>query len=320
MLLLAGAMTASRPLRAQQKAMPVIGFLHSLSVDRSTHVIAAFQEGLNRAGYIEGQNVAIEYRWADGTYDRLPALAGDLVSRNVDVIVTGGGGSAALAAKNATSTVPIVFSVVADPITSGLVGSLARPGGNVTGISGMGLDLMPKRLELVSELVPHVEEIALLVNPDLPTMDRIVSDLQEAANTKGKQLHVLKASTEGEIDAAFLSLTDLHAGALVIGSDAFFYNRRNQLAPLALRHAIPAIYEERESVAAGGLMSYGTSLPGLYRQAAAYVGRILKGVKPVDLPVQQPTTFELVINLKTAAALGLTIPQTVLLRADEVIE
>jgi len=303
----------------QPKATPVIGFLHTLSADRSTPLIAAFHDGLKGAGYIDGQNVSIEYRWADGNYDRLAALAADLVSRNVDVIVTGGGTPAALAAKNATSTIPIVFSV-ADAITSGLVTSLARPGGNLTGISAMGLDLMPKRLELISELVPHVKVIALLVNPNLPTMDRIVGDLQKAVNTKGKQLHVLKASTEGEIDAAFSSFADVQAGALVIGSDPFFYDRRDQLAALALRHTIPAVYELREPVAAGGLLSYGTSLPGLYRQSADYVGRILKGAKPADLPVQQPTTFELVINLKTAKALGLTIPQNVLLLADEVIE
>jgi putative tryptophan/tyrosine transport system substrate-binding protein len=320
MTVLAGAAAYPRLAGAQQKAMPVIGFLHSLSADRSTPLIGAFQEGLSRAAYIDGQNITIEYRWAEGHYDRLPALAAELVSRNVDVIVTGGGGPSALAAKNATSTIPIVFSIVADPITSGLVASLARPGGNVTGISGMGLDLMPKRLELISELVPRVKVIGLLVNPNLPTMNRIVSDSETAADRKGKVLHVLKVSTEDELDAAFSSLVQLEAGALVVGSDAFFHDRRDRIAALALRHAIPTIYELRESVAAGGLISYGTSLPGLYRQSADYVGRILKGAKPVDLPVQQPVTFELVINLKTAKAIGLTIPQSTLLLADEVIE
>ena len=319
-IFLAGGLT-TRPLaaQAQQKAMPVIGFLSSLSPGPSAPFTAAFLQGLGETGYVDGKNVAIEYRWAEENYDRLPALAADLVGRRVDVIVTVGGGVVALAAKNATSTIPIVFSG-GDPVALGLVASFARPGGNLTGFSILTGELSPKRLALLSELVPQAKVIALLVNPNSPTAERITGDVQEAARAKGVQLSVIKASTEGEIAAAFAALVQLQAGALVVGNDPFFNNRREQLVALASRHAVPAIYEWREFAAAGGLISYGTSLTSVYRQHGGYTGKILKGSKPADLPVQQPTTFELVINLKTAAALGLTVPQSLIARADEVIE
>jgi putative ABC transport system substrate-binding protein len=304
---------------AQQKAMPVIGFLSSLSPGPSAPFTAAFLEGLSETGYVDGKNVAIEYRWAEENYDRLPALAADLVGHKVDVIVTVGGGVVALAAKNATSTIPIVFSG-GDPVALGLVASFARPGGNLTGFSILTGELSPKRLALLSELVPQAKVIALLVNPNSPIAKRIIGDVQEAARTKGVQLSVLNASTEGEIAAAFAALVQLQAGALVVGNDPFFNNRREHLVALASRHAVPAIYEWREFAVAGGLISYGTSLTSIYRQHGGYTGKILKGAKPADLPVQQPTTFELVVNLKTAAALGLTVPQSLLARADEVIE
>jgi putative ABC transport system substrate-binding protein len=304
-LLLGGAMTAARAPRAQQKAMPVIGYLHYGSPGSFAPFLAAFRQGLSETGYVEGQNVAIEYRWAEGSYDRLPALAADLVGRKVDVIAAFGPPSAR-AAKSATSTIPIVFSV-GDPIEQGLVASLARPGGNLTGVSTMGPELISKRLELLSELVPQAGVIALLVNPNNSNTERSIGDMQEAARTKGVQLHILKAGTESEIDAAFATGVQ-HAGALVLGGDPFFGNRREQLVALAARYAVPAIYEWREFAAAGGLISYGSSLTSVYRQAGIYAGKILKGTKPTDLPVQQPTTFELVVNLKTAKALGLTVP------------
>jgi putative ABC transport system substrate-binding protein len=300
--------------------------LHSLSGDRSAPVIAAFREGLRAAGYVEGQNVAIEYRWGEGHYDRLPALAADLVGRKVDVILTGGGTAPILAAKQATSAIPIVFSIAADPVGDRLVASLARPGGNVTGVSFIGLELMPKRLDLLTELLPGARVFGLLVNPN-PTIDTLarraknaIAVGQEAARTKGVQLHVLKAGTQDEIEAAFLELAKLHADALVVADDALFYNQRNLFAVLAARYSLPAIYELGEYIIGGGLISYGTSLVGAYRLSAAYVARVLAGARPADLPVEQPTKFELVINLKTAKALGLTIPPTLLGRADEVIE
>src|SRR5262245_42316836 len=274
--------------RAQQPAMPVIGFLHSLSADRSTAVLAAFRQGLRETGYVAGQNVAIEYRWGEGHYDRLPALAADLVNRKVDVIVTGGGTEPILAAKRATSTIPIVFSVATDPIASGLVASLARPGANVTGVSTIGVDLLPKRLELLSELLPGIGVIGLLVNPNFMNWEQEIAFAQGAARTKGLQLHVLKAGSQGEIDAAIQQLAELHADALVVGDDALFYNQRDQFAVLAARHSLPAIYALGGYVVTGGLISYGTSLVGAYRQSAAYVTRILAGAKPADLPVQQP--------------------------------
>jgi putative tryptophan/tyrosine transport system substrate-binding protein len=319
MLLLGGAMTVPRVVGAQQKAMPVIGFLGVGSPGPTAPYVASFEQGLSEAGWVEGKNVAIEFRWAEARYDRLPALAADLVGRKVDVIAAFGGIPAAVAAKSATSTIPIVFSV-GDPVELGLVASLARPGGNLTGVSTMAPELISKRLELLSELVPQAGPIALLVNPNNWNTERIVGDMQEAAHTKGVQLPVLKAGRESEIDAAFTSLVELHAGALVVGGDPFFESRREQLVALAERYAVPAIYQWREFAVAGGLISYGASLTALYRQVGIYAGKILNRARPADLPVQQPTTFELVVNLNTAKALGLTVPPSILARADEVIE
>jgi putative ABC transport system substrate-binding protein len=319
MLLLGGAMIAPAALDAQQKAAPVIGFLGVASPGPYAPYVIAFREGLSEAGYVEGKNLAIEYRWADGRDDRLPALAIDLVGRKVDVIATAGGPSPTLAAKGATSTIPIVF-VSGDPIGDGLVASLARPHGNLTGVSILVVELNPKRLELLSELVPRAGVIALLVNPNNPQTERVMHDVEEAARTKGVQLPVLKAGTEGEIDAAFASLVQLQAGALLVQADPIFTALREAIVALASRYAVPAIYPLREFPASGGLISYGASLTGSYRLAGGYVGRILKGAKPADLPVEQPTRFELVVNLKTANALGLTVPPSILARADEVIE
>ena len=320
-IVLAGAM-AAWPLagRAQQKAMPVIGVLSATSSSTSSGpFMGAFRQGLREAGYVEGQNLAIEYRWAEGHYDRLPALAADLVGRKVDLIMASTPPSA-LAAKSATSTIPIVFRSGADPVADGLVASLARPGGNLTGVSFVADELTAKRLELLSELVPRAGVIALLMNPNNATAERVIRDVQEAARTKGLQLHVLKASSESEIDTAFASLVQLQAGALVVSADPFLSSRREQLVALASRRAVPSIYAWREFAASGGLISYGPSLISAFRLVGAYAGKILKGAKPADLPVQQSTTFELVINLKTAKALGLTVPQSMRMRADEVIE
>jgi putative ABC transport system substrate-binding protein len=321
MLLLVGAMTLPRRLCAQQKEMPVVGYLSigSASPGPFAPIVAAFRQGLSDTGYVEGQNLAIEYRWAEGQYDRLPALAADLVARNVGVIATAGGPMPVRAAKNATSTIPIVFMGTSDPVGNGLVASLARPGGNVTGISPMQTELMAKRLDLLSDLVPQANVIALLVATESQT-ERVIGDVQEAARVKGVQLVVLKAGNESEIDSAFASLARRHTGGLVVAADPFLGGRRDQLVALSARHAVPAIYAWREFAAAGGLISYGSSIPSNFRQAGAYVGRILNGAKPADLPVQQPTTFELVVNLKAAKSLGLTIPPSILARADEVIE
>jgi putative ABC transport system substrate-binding protein len=317
MVLLGGALGWPLVARAQQKAMPVIGYLDP----RAPRPLAptAFREGLNETGYVEGQNVAIEGRWAEFRYDRLPVLAADLVGRKVDVIVTAGT-PAALAAKSVTSTIPIVFFSGDDPVALGLVASFPRPGGNLTGFTVFFAELMPKRIDLISELVPNAGVIALLVNPDDPTVERLVRPVQDAARAKGLQLEILKASTETEIDTAVASLVPLHPAALVVTPNAFFGSRGEQIVALASRHAVPAIYSTREFVAAGGLISYGPSFPGVLRQLGIYAGKILKGAKPADLPVQQPTTFELVVNLKTAKELGLTVPPSILARADEVIE
>jgi putative ABC transport system substrate-binding protein len=320
LLVFLGGVAGAWPLaaKAQQKAMPVVGFLGSGSPGQYAPFVTAFHQGLSESGYVEGRNLTVEYRWAEGHYDRLPALAADLVGRNVDLIAALGGTPPALAAKNATSTIPIVFNV-GDPVERDLVASLARPGGNLTGVSSLD-ELTAKRVELLSELVPQAKVIALLANPSNSTAERTIRDVQEAARAKAVQLHVLKAGTESEIDAAFATLVQLHAGALAIPSDAFLNSRRGQIVALASRHAIPAISNWREFAVAGGLISYGASLTALYRQVGVYAGKILKGAKPADLPVQQPTKFELVINLKTAKALGLTVPQSLLARADEVIE
>jgi putative ABC transport system substrate-binding protein len=321
LLVLLGGAGGLRTLGARaQKAMPVIGFLSGVSPGPYAPFVAAFRQGLSETGYVEGQNLAIEFRWAEGSYDRLPALAADLVGRKVDLIATGGGTIAALAAKDATSKIPIVFAGGGNSVANGLVASLARPGGNVTGITSLAAELMPKRLELVSELVPHTRVIALLVNRNNANTDDVMGGVQGAARAKAMQLTVLKAGSESEIDAAFASLGQLNVGVLVVAGDTFFINRRDQLVALASRHAIPAIYPLREFIPAGGLISYGTSGSAIHRQVGIYVGRILKGEKPADLPVQQPTKFELVINLKTAKALGLSVPQSLIARADEVIE
>ena len=312
-------MTSARGLRAQQKAMPVIGFLHGASPGFFAPYVTAFRQGLSETGYVEGRNVAIEFRWAEGHYDRLPAFAADLVARKVDVIfVSGSSGTAA--ARDATSTIPIVFAGGGDLVTAGLVAGLARPGGNLTGVSVFGRELHPKRLQLLSEVVPQVEAIALLVNPTNVTSESVIRDTQEAARANGRRLAILKAGTESEIDAALAALVQEHAGALIVASDSFLNSRREQIVALAARHAVPAIYDWREFAEAGGLMSYGPSLTDIYRQAGVYAGRVLAGAKPADLPIQQPTRFELVINLKTAKTLGLTIPPSILGRADEVIE
>jgi putative ABC transport system substrate-binding protein len=308
--------------RAQQKAMPVVGYLSSFSPPPNLGDLGRgpIHQGLGEMGYVEGQNMASEYRWAEGHYDGLPALAADLVSRKVDVIVTIGGTPPVLAAKNATPTIPIVFTTVADPVGIGLVASLARPGGNVTGFTNIGTELVPKLVELISEMVPQAGVIALLVNPNNANVEGFIKNAQQAARAKGVQLPVIKAGTEGEIDTAFGSLGELQAGGLVVDGDAFLSSRRDQLLALASSHAIPAIYAYRGAVAFAGLISYGIDNEAVLRQAGIYARRILKGTKPADLPVQQPTTFQLVINLNTAKALGLTIPPLVLARANEVIE
>ena len=305
--------------RAQKSAIPLIGFLSSGSSAQWTRSVAGFQQGLNEVGYVEGKNVAIEYRWAEGHYERLPALATDLVSRHVSVLLATGG-VAAMAAKSATSTIPIVFTVGNDPVQLGLVAGLNRPRGSATGVSIVTTDLLAKRLELVHELVPKANMIALLMNPGAADMETQVRRMQEAARSLGIQLHVLRASTEQDIDTAFAAIVQLRAHALVVASDPFLNTRRQQLVGLAERHVVPAIFDLREVVISGGLMSFGADLPEAYRQAGIYAGKILNGAKPGDLPVLQPTKFELVINLKTARALGLTIPQSLLLRADEVIQ
>jgi putative ABC transport system substrate-binding protein len=306
--------------RAQNPAMPVIGFLRSTAATGSEHIVTAFIRGLKEAGFVEGQNVAIEYRWADNQNDRLPALAADLIRRQVTVIVAAGI-PAALAAKAATTTIPIVFEIAADPVEVGLVASLNRPGGNLTGVTTLNVELGPKRLELLHQVEPTTRSIALLVNPTSPiNAERLSTDAQTAARILGLQLHVLHASTERDFDTVFASLVQMRAGALVINNDAFFLSRSEHLAALTVRHAVPTIFAYREFTAAGGLMSYGGSLTDAYRLTGVYTGQILKGEKPADLPVQQATKVELFINLKAAKALGLTVPLIMQMTADEVIE
>ena len=318
--LAAGAFAWPLAAAAQRQAMPVIGLLGAQSPGPFAPFVAALLSGLSETGFVEGRNLSIEYRWAESRYDRLPGLAADLVRRKVDLIVTTGGPASALAAKRATATIPIVFTAVGDPVANGLVASLARPGGNVTGFSVLVIALVAKRLELLAELVPLAKTIALLVNPNSPLSGRIIADAQRAARAKGVQLGVLRAVSKTGIDAAFVSLARRHVEALLVGPDPLFNGRRGQLVALASRDRVPAIYEFREFVDAGGLMSYGPSLVSVNRQAGIYAGRILRGEKPADLPVQQPTKFELVINLKTAKALGLTVPPILLAQADEVIQ
>jgi putative ABC transport system substrate-binding protein len=318
---LGGAAAWSLAARGQQAAMPVIGFLSAEWPDLFADRLRAFHDGLRQTGNVEGQNLAIEYRWAEGQNERLPAMAADLVRRQVSVIVTAGSTPATLAANAATTTIPIVFYIGTNPVENGLVSSLNRPGGNLTGVVTLNVEVTAKRLELLHELMPAVTSVALLVNPTSTVIaEAVLKNVQAAARTLGLQLHVLHASTEHEFDTAFETMVRLRAGALVIGSDALFNSRSKQLAALAVRHAMPAIYSLREFVVAGGLMAYGTTVLDTYLPLGIYAGRILKGERPADLPVQQATKVQFIINMKTATALGLTVPLPLLGRADEVIE
>ena len=315
-----GGAAAAWPRAARGQAMPVIGFLNGQSPRAWAPRLASFSKGLNEAGYIEGQNVTIEYRWAEGQPDRLPALAADLVRRQVAVIVATGGQNPSIAAKAATNTIPIVFTSNDDPRKYGLVASLNRPGGNVTGVSWFSAGLGPKRLALLHDLVPDAKTVALLLNPNNTETARQPAELQEAARGLGLQIVVLKATTPSEIDTAFATMVQNRIGALVVAGDSFMFNRREQIMALAAHHAIPASYAAREIVEAGGLMSYGNNFADAYRRAGLYTARILKGEKPSDLPVDQATRFELIINLRTAKALGLAVPDKLLALADEVID
>jgi len=318
--LLGGA--ASWPLvaSAQQKTMPVIGYLSAALSGPAAPFVTAFRQGLSEAGFVDGRNVTIEFRWAENQPDRLSRLASDLVNRKVDLIVTGGGPATALAAKQATSTTPIFFIAVGDPVAVGLVNSLARPGGNVTGFSMLVVELNTKRFELLLELVPNVKVIGLLVNRNGSSTDRIVRDVKAAANVRGVELPVLKVSSDAEIAEAYASLAEARAAALLVGSDPLLNGRRQQIVALASQYAIPAIHEFRESVDIGGLISYGPDQTYFNHQAGIYAGKILHGARPADIPVEQPTKLQLVVNLKTAMTLGLTVPGSILARADEVIE
>ena len=318
---LLGGVAAAWPLTAQaQQPLPVIGFLNSSSPDGYAPMASAFRQGLKETGYVDGHNVAIEYRWAEGRNDRLPSFVADLVQRKVNVIAATTT-AAALAAKAATTTIPIVFETTADPVQLGLVASLNRPGGNVTGVTQTNMEIAPKRLELLHELVPTASVMALLVNPTDPALaESATKELQEAASILGLKLHVMQASTDRDFDAVFAKLIQLRAGGLVIGSDPFFTSRSQQLAKLTVDHAVPAVYQFREFAVAGGLLSYRAAITDAYRLAGNYTGRVLRGDKPADLPVQQATKVEMIINLKTAKALGLNVPNPLIGRADEVIE
>ena len=319
--LLGGAAAWPLAARAQQSGMPVIGLLGSATPDWYANRLRAFREGLGETGYVEGRNVTIDYRWAEGQYARFPELAADLVRRGVNVIAVPGSGTGALAAKAATTTIPIVFRIAADPVEVGLVASLARPGGSLTGVTTLGVEVGPKQLALLHEVVPAATVFALLVNPTNPALAETQSRvLPAAARSLGLSLHVLNASTDRDFDAVFASLAELRAGALVIGVDAFFNSRSDRLAALAARHAVPTVSAYQEFTAAGGLMSYGGSIVASSRQAGVYAGRILKGEKPADLPVMQSTKVNLIINLRTAKTLGLNVPITLQAAADEVIE
>ena len=316
--LLGGA--AAWPLAARAQQTPVVGMLSSGSAEGFAPRVRAFRQGLHEAGYVEGRNVKIEFRWADGRYERLPALAADLVSRGVAAIATIGGTPAALTAKAATPTIPIIFQLGADPVEVGLVVSLSRPSGNVTGVTSLGAELVPKQLELLRELIPSTAAAALLVNPSAPIAESVTRDAQSAARTLGLQVHVLHASTEADFHRAFAAVAELRVGGLVISTDGFFNSRNEQLGALSARHTVPAIAQYREFVTAGGLACYGGSVTEICRLVGVYTGRVLKGERPADLPVQQSTKAELIINLKAAKALGLEMPTTLLARADEVIE
>jgi putative tryptophan/tyrosine transport system substrate-binding protein len=320
MTLLGGAAVWPHVTHAQQ-AMPVIGYIGTGSRESDAFRLPSFHQGLSETGYVEGQNVVIEYRWAEGKNDRFPALLDDLVRRQVTVIAVPASTPGALAAKAATTTIPIVFYIGLDPVELGLVASLAHPGGNITGVTGWNVQVGPKRLELLHEMVPTATSMALLVNPTSPDLAEADSrEQQAAARTLGLQLHVLHASNERDFDSVFETLVQLRAGGLVIGTDSFFNTRKEQLAALTVRHGVPTIHQYREFAVAGGLMAYGSPTADLSRQVGVYTGRILKGEKPADLPVQQATKVELFINLKTAKTLGLTVPPALLIRANEVIE
>jgi putative ABC transport system substrate-binding protein len=317
---LLGAVAAVRPARAQQLPMPVVGYLGAASAGPWATRVQAFREGLAEAGYVEGRNVAIEYRWAEGHPDRLPVLAAELVQRKVAVIVTPGNATAALAAKAATPTIPIVFETGADPVAAGLVPSLRRPGGNVTGTTAMSFELGPKRLEVLHQLVPSAKDFALLVNPASPYAEKLTSDMQAAAQALGLQLHLVRAGPERDVEVAFPQIVEARVGGLLTNPDPYLNARMDQLALLTIRHAVPTVSHIRAFVTAGGLMSYGSDISDTHRMAGAYAGRILKGEKPGDLPVQQSAKIELVINVRTAKALGLPIPASLLAAANEVIE